>query len=197
MLDYRTLRYNESYGPSRKEKLQFKWGYQIGSLESRYEWFKLGLDVSTHREESILQKKYPSLTPLPTQSLYGGAVKLPAELSIDYLTALRKHAEHMVSEAIPEAALKRAQKKYIITIPAVWSEKAREITSSCAVQAGMGSEESLQVVSEPEAAAIYAIKAMKDTHGLREGDTFVVCDAGGGYELFSLVQIHVLTKDGC
>ena len=37
----------------------------------------------------------------------------------------------------------------------------------------------LQIISEPEAAAIYALHAM-DPHSIKVGDTFVLCDAGGG-----------------
>jgi hypothetical protein len=38
----------------------------------------------------------------------------------------------------------------------------------------------LHIISEPEAAAMYVLQAM-DPHGIKVGDTFVVCDAGGGY----------------
>lgn len=37
----------------------------------------------------------------------------------------------------------------------------------------------LMIISEPEAAAIYALHAM-DPHSIQIGDTFVLCDAGGG-----------------
>ena len=43
----------------------------------------------------------------------------------------------------------------------------------------MGRGEALQIVSEPEAAAIYVLNAM-DPHDVVVGDTFVLCDAGGG-----------------
>lgn len=43
----------------------------------------------------------------------------------------------------------------------------------------MGRGDRLQIVSEPEAAATYALDAM-DPHDVRVGDTFVLCDAGGG-----------------
>lgn len=35
------------------------------------------------------------------------------------------------------------------------------------------------MISEPEAAAIYALDRI-DKHDLQIGDTFVLCDAGGG-----------------
>ena len=100
---------------------------------------------------------------------------------MNYLTALRTHAEHMLSQIIPEKALRRTQKEYIISVPAVWSEKAQRLTSQCAIRAGMGSEDTLHMVSEPEAAATYAFKAMNSC-GLQVKDTFVLCDAGGGYD---------------
>lgn len=43
----------------------------------------------------------------------------------------------------------------------------------------MGRGDRLQIISEPEAAAIYALDAL-DPHNVKIGDTFVLCDAGGG-----------------
>lgn len=61
----------------------------------------------------------------------------------------------------------------------MWSDAAQAKTRACAENAGMGVGSSLQIVSEPEAAAIYALDAM-DPHHIKKGDTFVLCDAGGG-----------------
>ena len=43
----------------------------------------------------------------------------------------------------------------------------------------MGREAELQIVSEPEAAATYVLGVM-DHHDIDKGDTFCLCDAGGG-----------------
>ena len=43
----------------------------------------------------------------------------------------------------------------------------------------MGSGHALHILSEPEAAAVYALDVM-DPHVNEIGDTFVLCDAGGG-----------------
>lgn len=61
----------------------------------------------------------------------------------------------------------------------MWSDAAQAKTRACAENAGMGVGSSLQIVSEPEAAAIYTLDAM-DPHHIKKGDTFVLCDAGGG-----------------
>jgi len=43
----------------------------------------------------------------------------------------------------------------------------------------MGNKFDIQIITEPEAAGIYALKTMK-TLPLKVNDTFVMCDAGGG-----------------
>ena len=126
-----------------------------------------------------LQKKYPASTQLPMQSS-SEYVPSPAKLATDYLAAMHRHAEYMLLQTVTEAALRRTPREYVITVPAVWSEMARDLTSTCAVDAGMGPRGRLHIVSEPEAAAMYAFKEM-NLCGLDKRDTFVVCDAGGGY----------------
>ena len=55
------------------------------------------------------------------------------------------------------------------------------------------------MISEPEAAALYALNAL-DPHGLKIGDTFMICDAGGGtvdlitYKVASLKPILKLAE---
>lgn len=66
-----------------------------------------------------------------------------------------------------------------ITVPAVWSDLAQAKTRACAEKAGMGTGSALHIISEPEAAAMYALNIM-DPHNVEVGDTFVLCDAGGG-----------------
>ena len=100
-------------------------------------------------------------------------------MTTDFLTALRKHVEGVLRHKLPDSALHSTPLEYIITVPAVWSDMAQSKTRACAEKAGMGSGAALHIISEPEAAAIYALDAM-DPHGLEIGDTFVLCDAGGG-----------------
>lgn len=156
-----------------------KWGYQIEDGDQKYEWFKLDLDPNNGmaRERSDLAEKYPSTTALPT-----GLDVSTEKLVIDYLTALRKHVEYVLGQKLSNAVIRNIPIKYIITVPAVWSPMAQAKTRSCAESAGMGRGDSLYIISEPEAAAMYALETM-NPHDLEIGDTFVVCDAGGGYDI--------------
>jgi molecular chaperone DnaK (HSP70) len=52
----------------------------------------------------------------------------------------------------------------------------------------------VRTISEPEAAAIYCKRDMKDTLTLKVGDKFVVCDAGGG--TVDIITFEVESIDG-
>ena len=133
----------------------------------------MGLDPS-QVESSELATKYPD--PLACPPSYNTSAE---KLVQDYLIALRKHAEQILRYKLPQSALHSTPIEYVITVPAVWSDSAQAKTRVCAEKAGMGLGSALHVISEPEAAAVYALDAM-DPHNLSIGDIFVVCDAGGG-----------------
>ncbi|KAL8691400.1 MAG: hypothetical protein Q9218_003366 [Villophora microphyllina] len=89
------------------------------------------------------------------------------------------YIERVLRQKLPQSALASTSVEYVITVPAVWSDRAQAAIRRCAEQAGMGTGSSLHIISEPEAAAMYALDAM-DPHNIQIGDTFVLCDAGGG-----------------
>lgn len=149
-----------------------KWGFQVDDFGPRHQWFKLDLDPSQSRGVSDLSRQYPDQHALPPGYNFSGE-----KLCTDYLSALRKHTEEVLKHKLPQSILKSTPVEYIITVPAVWSDIAQAKTRSCAEDAGMGKQ--LMIISEPEAAAIYALHAM-DPHSIKIGDTFVLCDAGGG-----------------
>lgn len=61
------------------------------------------------------------------------------------------------------------------TVPAIWSDKAKDLTIKAARFAGI---HPVTLIKEPEAAALYTMYALDNA--LQVGDAFVVCDAGGG-----------------
>ena len=70
---------------------------------------------------------------------------------------------------------------FVLSCPAVWSDAAKKKTEDAAIRAGMGNEHSLELLSEPESAAIYTLKNLENTHSqIKVHDRIVVCDAGGG-----------------
>lgn len=75
--------------------------------------------------------------------------------------------------------LEYTPRTYIITVPAMYPDEANRKAISCASRAGMGKENNILIVSEPEAAGIYAFNTM-DPDDIHVDDTFVVCNMGGG-----------------
>ncbi|KAI9862953.1 MAG: hypothetical protein M1813_004126 [Trichoglossum hirsutum] len=90
-----------------------------------------------------------------------------------------RHAVSHIEKIYGNAVVKDCRFDWIITVPAVWSDAAKKKTKAAALRAGMGNTTSLQMTSEPEAAAVYALKAL-DPHHIKVGESVVICDAGGG-----------------
>lgn len=84
----------------------------------------------------------------------------------------------------------------VVTVPAIWSNNAKQETENAASLAGFGGEKKIKLISEPvgvnqdlqikydangmqEAAALYTVKYLSPSV-LQTGRRFLVCDAGGG-----------------
>ncbi|CEL07319.1 hypothetical protein ASPCAL10479 [Aspergillus calidoustus] len=68
--------------------------------------------------------------------------------------------------------------QFVLTVPAVWSDKAKDATLRAAIKAGAPAQ-GISLVSEPEAAALYTLRAIQPCL-IARNDVFIVCDAGGG-----------------
>ncbi|THZ04203.1 actin-like ATPase domain-containing protein [Aureobasidium pullulans] len=147
-----------------------RWGFQIKPNELRLHYIKLLLD---HHQR---------LPPYVSRQHLAGLLlrwdKSAEQAVSDYLTALFSHAKTRLERRFP-LMVATTQIDIVITVPAVWSDAAKDVTMRAAEKAGMG--ENLFMVSEPEAAAIYAMKSIDVQQKLCEtGDNFILCDAGGG-----------------
>lgn len=121
-------------------------------------------------------RRYPSKTALPP--LDPDQCK---KLVIRYLQGVKSAIDRLFEQRVGE--IYNLPREYIITVPAMWSHGAQEAMRECAAEAFLGDpseKEELSMIAEPEAAGIYALSEMFDI-GLEAGDTFVICDAGGGY----------------
>jgi hypothetical protein len=115
----------------------------------------------------------------------------PVEASTRYLAHIRD-AWNAAGPPGHTAARLEAQ-SIVLTVPASFDEEARELTIDAARAAGFAT---LTLIEEPLAALYSWIARHRRQLGdhLREGDTLLVCDVGGGTSDFSLVR--VVTGDG-
>ena len=110
----------------------------------------------------------------------------------DYLSEIYKHMQEQLTRGYGALFMRTTDIQWILTVPAIWSDAAKDATLTAARKSGMGPE--LTLISEPEAAAVYTLQAIQPNN-LKVGDNFVVCDAGGGtVDLISyeIKQIHPL-----
>ncbi|KAI8391423.1 uncharacterized protein BYT42DRAFT_556812 [Radiomyces spectabilis] len=103
------------------------------------------------------------------------------KLSADFLRKLHDHAAYEISKAFGSFPPERY--RYCLTVPAIWSDKAKSEMREVAKLAGLINEDDhpdrLMLISEPEAAALYCENHCQ-TFNMNDGDEFIICDAGGG-----------------
>ncbi|EXM07044.1 hypothetical protein FOIG_03642 [Fusarium odoratissimum NRRL 54006] len=150
---------------------KIEWGFSVPVNAPQHEvvdWFKLDLDPSTQAV---------GYNPSTEGARSGRNVD---ELVTDFISQLVDHLMYTLREKLGSGLVDSTTLQFVITVPAIWSDLAKEKTKKACEQAMISvSEHHVHLVSEPEAAAIYALHDL-DLNGLDAGDTIVVVDAGGG-----------------
>lgn len=123
----------------------------------------------------------PSITPaLKTAEILGKFHIPPVAVVEDFLSAVRKKAVDSIKRTYQKDWVEDSRISYVLTVPAIWSDSAKNFMIQAAERAGFGAHrEGFDLISEPEAAAAYTVKAIQPNN-LQRGDTFVIVDAGGG-----------------
>lgn len=103
--------------------------------------------------------------------------KTATDAAADFLIVMHETIQGELIKRFGEPFVNQADIAYILTVPAVWSDAAKQATIRAAQQAGLG--QCSHMISEPEAAAVYALSTMKGS-GLQVGDVYIILDAGGG-----------------
>ncbi|GIQ87175.1 heat shock protein 70 family protein [Kipferlia bialata] len=124
----------------------------------------------------------------------GGGMLLPPGLDVvdvigDYLRFMAQHVAEIVASKYEASGLTLDNVKWCLTVPAMWTPKAKSQMRQAAHRAGMIPDYDcprLEFVLEPEAAAAYGLSAPDSSFSgchpfrPREGESFMVVDAGGG-----------------
>lgn len=148
-----------------------KWGFQFRPEDPRLRCIKLFLDRA--------QKLPFYVSPLETAAQLKRFNKTVVDAVADYLTQLHHHTMDTLTRRYGESFMASTKVQWVLTCPAVWSDAAKDTTLKAAERAGMGGKDDVRMISEPEAAAVWTLKAIQPNH-LNVGDNFIVCDGGGG-----------------
>ncbi|KAI0437834.1 hypothetical protein F4803DRAFT_570343 [Xylaria telfairii] len=175
------------------ENGEFEWGDQIPTdADSRgvYKLFKLLLV-----EGNLFENAAATMSGIPFP------VNVDQVIS-DYMAGLLGHVLQTMRDTLG-VVLDSRPLHIVLTVPAMWSDLAKQRTLQAfrRVPAVAAIEPSITLLSEPEAAAISALREL-DRASLRDEDTFVVVDAGGGTvdlitytvaSLFPILKVHEAT----
>ena len=137
-----------------------RWGYQVEPGMTAYSWTKLLLDKGirlTEFDDSALEDETRA-----------GMLRLPdgktaVDVVSDYLSKVYQHILASIAKRITDESLRITPLEFWFTIPAIWSDQAQHATRTAAQRAGFGStvdrpNDKFFMISEPEAAAVMAIK---------------------------------------
>jgi hypothetical protein len=106
------------YDPNNKKK--FSWGGQVDWKSDSIQGVKLLLDPDQERPLY-----------LPTGNIKSDLKKLPkapVEVAADFIGAIYAHAISKIETVMPKDYLLICQKQFVLSVPAVWSDKAKDTT---------------------------------------------------------------------
>ncbi|KAH7330476.1 hypothetical protein BKA65DRAFT_434268 [Rhexocercosporidium sp. MPI-PUGE-AT-0058] len=171
-----------------------QWGYDISTDTARLGLTKLQLEDQDKVDE--LKKILEAVKAMETLDFsrieYHNGLALtyskdPEAVVADYLSKIREHLMGDLRELYDAVYLALTPIDLVVTVPAEWSEGAKDRTLRAFRQAGFdkgnpdfASLRETILMSEPEAAALAVVRDFDGENVFRAGDCFVVCDAGGG-----------------
>ena len=99
---------------------QFAWGASVDRMQENIVGVKLMLDPAQERPLY-----------LPSSNMKRTIKNLPKpaiEIAADFIGAIYKHALGEIAKVVPKDYFAICQKQYVLSVPAVWSDKAKNST---------------------------------------------------------------------
>lgn len=161
------------------------WGYEVDTDREHISFIKLLLDPSQKLPDYVSKRDL--------EARLRRAHKTAVQAAADYLVNLKEHVLEQVEQRFGDELCAATKIEFVLTVPAVWSDAAKDATMKAAELAEMNENYNLSMITEPEAAALYALKTVSGV-STREGDVWIVCDAGGGTYNFTIFYMtNILT----
>ncbi|KAI9771282.1 MAG: hypothetical protein M1840_002252 [Geoglossum simile] len=169
-----------------------RWGWNARGKEGALKYFKLELDEEQRAKIPQLFEFEDPATPQNLGDSFFSPFKQPrhrrsttitlqqppgeTDICADYLKAIGNEAIKAITRS--KVVLKTTPVQYVLTVPANWSDAAKNATKKCARDA-FGSTAKIALILEPQAAAIHVLKS-DAISTLVKGGHYIVCDVGGG-----------------
>ncbi|KAH7146867.1 hypothetical protein B0J13DRAFT_595253 [Dactylonectria estremocensis] len=171
---------NEIQVPTQYDLKSGKWGYEVTPDMTPMKWFKLLLlnDDDIVRDEIRNSKSMQEAR---------AQLHLPKAPNATQVVGfyLKKLWEHTYAKLRAKLEIDNLPLRVAITVPAIWPPYAQKAMREAAKIAGITDERdigatTLDLVQEPEAAGLSILFERSDLPEIQAGESFVVCDAGGG-----------------
>lgn len=142
------------------------WGYEVGLKEEAFRWFKILLEPDYLKG---IRKTTEEVS--HSRELLDRMKKSAEDVIADFLEQLWKYTQEDIRKRVEgledddwESSM---DVDVILTVPAMWSHAARAKTLRAAIAAGLPKD--LQLVTEPEAAALATLRDKSDEDSLQVG----------------------------
>jgi molecular chaperone DnaK (HSP70) len=155
------------------------WGYEIPVDGDPIRWFKLLLLNDEDLDDELRSSEFI----LRGRKMLKENNKSATELIADYLRELWNYSIEQMNKSRGESVVDALPFHVVLTIPAIWKSYARQGMELAVKRAGIlenraAGNTTLSFAPEPEAAALATLS--ESGRKPREGDVYMICDAGGG-----------------
>ena len=155
------------------------WGYEVPADGDPFRFFKLLLLRTEDRSPEICRSDFV----IRAREMMEESGRTAVDLITDYLRLLWEHIMSTIERARGEDVVEALAIHVVITVPAIWKSYARQAMEDAAAKSGildsrLAGATKLTFVPEPEAAALSTL--LEQGSGVRPGNVYVICDAGGG-----------------
>ena len=142
-----------------------RWGFEVDPKFISYSWTKLLLDknatVGEHDDPALSKVAGSGMLKLP-------AFRQAAEVCEDFLREIYIYVSDKLRQKLTDLTFETTPMECWITLPAIWSDEAKDATLAAAKRAGFGNRTGDEVftIAEPEAAAIATLTRFSDPNSL-------------------------------
>lgn len=181
------------YAPRMKsdqaDRKVLSWGYGIDPKQEPLKWFKLCLEQKKHLHPNV--QKSDQLA--KAERMLNDKGKTATDATADYLRQLWRSIKEDLGRQCGATAVRGLLFHVILTVPAMWLDSAQNNTRTAAKQAGilelrLCGATTLDLIPEPEAAALATLAEFNDRAGVQTNDVITVCDCGGATEVRKILH---------
>jgi molecular chaperone DnaK (HSP70) len=137
-----------------------KWGYNVRANDESFRWIKILLEPDSKYTKVVEPVR-------KSNELLAKLGKTAVEVVSDYIREIWKYTMDDIQKRQGDDFREIYALKVVITVPAMWTQAAKEKTEQAAKLAGLPDD--IAMVTEPEAAALATLKDKSDSDELAVG----------------------------